>query len=315
MDEESIERFWCKVNKSGGLPALAPELGCCWVWTSGIDNRGNGKFWAQGGTHRAHRLSWLLAGRAPSTGYIVQICGNPLCVRPEHLSDSVRDRRKRRRSVGRQVARRCLECGAGFSVKPSTAKRGLGKFCSKPCLRARDARLSGDAPAAASRFWGRVDKNGPVPPHAPDVGPCWVWRGEITAFGYGAFWHRRRSTGAHRFSYELANGPFPPEAFVCHRCDNRACVRPEHLFLGDATINMADRDAKRRQARGVAVGTARMTDADVLRIFDLREIGLTQPDIAVEIGVSNQTVSNVLGRRGWKHVTRPATASRPGFHR
>jgi hypothetical protein len=96
MDESTIARFWSKVDKEGPVPALAPELGPCWLWTSGIDNRGNGKFWANDGTHRAHRFSWELARSEPAPdGYVVQICGQKLCVNPRHLSDDPRSRRKK----------------------------------------------------------------------------------------------------------------------------------------------------------------------------------------------------------------------------
>jgi len=109
----------------------------------------------------------------------------------------------------------------------------------------------------AERFWARIDQNGPVPRHAPELGPCWLWTGGKTRAGYG---HLREGgcTGkhvyAHRVSWELRHGTIPPGLHVLHRCDTPRCVNPAHLFVGTHADNMADRDAKGRQARGSRSG-------------------------------------------------------------
>lgn len=75
---------------------------------------------------------------------------------------------------------------------------------------------------------------------------CWEWTGSTIPKGYGQFRYDGDNELAHRISWAIANGPIPDGVMVCHHCDNRICVRPDHLFLGDAFDNMQDMVAKGR---------------------------------------------------------------------
>lgn len=79
------------------------------------------------------------------------------------------------------------------------------------------------------RFWSHVDKNGPIPEHRPDIGPCWIWVGSRTTAGYGAFQLHRQKCMAHRLTYEDTMGAIPAELEIDHLCRDRACVNPTHL--------------------------------------------------------------------------------------
>lgn len=96
---------------------------------------------------------------------------------------------------------------------------------------------------AADRFWAKVQKSD----------GCWSWTGCLTQWGYGQFnVDGKRRIHAHRFAYELTHGELPKHLHACHRCDNRQCVRPDHLFAGTRSDNMRDAVAKGRHRNPLA---------------------------------------------------------------
>ena len=79
------------------------------------------------------------------------------------------------------------------------------------------------------RFYENVNKDGPVPAHRPDLGPCWVWTGPVDEKGYGRCYDGKRPRKAHAYSYEMESGPVPPGLEPDHLCRNRPCIRRRHL--------------------------------------------------------------------------------------
>lgn len=155
-----------------------------------------------------------------------------------------------------------------------------------------------------ARFWPKVNKEGPIPPHNPRLGPCWLWQASRNAGGYGSFGIDNGTGLAHRVSYTIHYGPIPEGLDVLHRCDVRACVRPAHLFLGTDQDNVDDKVAKGRHAvlRGSDHGEAKLTEAEV---YDIRQRAADDEryaDIAAEYGIAAGYVTMIVAGKVWKHV-------------
>lgn len=122
-----------------------------------------------------------------------------------------------------------------------------------------------------ARFWAKVDKNGPVPPHRPELGQCWVWKASKSGDGYGSFGIRLKknswvSVGAHVVAYKMQKGLVPHGLHVCHACDNRTCCNGDHLFVGTRADNMQDCVKKKRLITPQSDGIRKLSYEDAVLI-------------------------------------------------
>lgn len=148
-------------------------------------------------------------------------------------------------------------------------------------------------PTPEQSFEARTDRNGD--------GGCWLWTGSKIQGGYGKLWVYGKYMLAHRYSWQLHNGPIPDELCVLHRCDNPSCVNPDHLFLGTQADNLADMRAKGRdnQPKGEAHGMAKLTEPEIPLI---RNDPRLHRIIAADYGVSSTLISVIKRCERWAHI-------------
>lgn len=177
-------------------------------------------------------------------------------------------------------------------------------------------------------FWSHVRK-------AEDNG-CWLWTGKPGPGGYGraSLGVGRKTILAHRMSWLIEHGELPPDECVLHDCDNRPCIRPGHLFLGDRGANARDMASKGRQflqqhperalrgdrhpararperlARGERHGGTKVSDEQVLEIRARVAAGEFKKRLALEFGLCESTVGNIASGLFWKHLGGPITPVR-----
>jgi hypothetical protein len=144
---------------------------------------------------------------------------------------------------------------------------------------------------AVDRFWSYVNK----------TETCWLWTSYLLPNGYAYFSDkvngRHIRIYIHRFSWELHYGPIPPGLCVCHHCDVRHCIRPDHLFLGTVTENAWDMLRKRRHPN------MKLADAQVIEIRARYAAGgVTQQQLATEYGVYSSNISVIVNHKTWRHL-------------
>lgn len=151
-----------------------------------------------------------------------------------------------------------------------------------------------------ARFWDKVLKTQEEPEHVPGIGGCWLWTGHRQHKGYGMFRVGKFVRLAHRYSFFLEYGRWP-KTLALHKCDNRACVRPCHLFEGDDKDNANDRKAKGRGGSAKISGEgspwAKVTQLDV---HTIRAASCAAKELAEMFGVNPTTIYGILNGKSWR---------------
>lgn len=145
------------------------------------------------------------------------------------------------------------------------------------------------------RFWAKVD----ITPG------CWEWTGFRNKTGYGSIRLGPQGTErVHRVSWSLHFGPIPSEQHVLHRCDNRRCVNPDHLFMGTHQDNMADRGNKGRSFRpqGSKHYASTLVESQVRAYRARYAAGEKSAALASEAGANISTFRKMLHGATWRHV-------------
>jgi hypothetical protein len=158
-------------------------------------------------------------------------------------------------------------------------------------------------------FWARVDTG--------DKSRCWEWQGAKTSSGYGNLSWQGKPAQAHRVAYFLTHGGIALQTnfrhegvakryrrFVLHKCDNRPCCNPHHLFLGSMRANQLDAYAKGRKVQPKSQhSNAKLTAQQVREIRNRYDTGADlQIPLAKEFGVSQRAVSLIVRRETYRDI-------------
>lgn len=260
-------KFWAQVDRRGD--------GECWPWTGWTQPNGYGSFGGHesGKTRLAHRIAYMfLVGPIPE-GLVLdhlchtrdpecadnEACPHRRCCNPDHLEPVTRRENVRRGRSGdswgyvpnpvpakapERTPLTCTEddgkCGNPI-YKRTICRKHYRRWLRDPNVERPSQRTP------EQRFWMKVNKNGPIPGHKPELGQCWLWTASVNKkTGYGQFARKHgQMVDAHRFSYEIANGEIPKGYDIHHRCDVRRCCRPEHLQALTRSQNLAERPNRR----------------------------------------------------------------------
>lgn len=162
---------------------------------------------------------------------------------------------------------------------------------------------------SSKKFWTKVNKySGVFATVKGKRSECWMWIGALAA-GYGVFSLGSReagSLGAHVLSYIISRRlKKKPKLQILHHCDNRPCVRPNHLWKGTQLDNMRDKVQKGRQSKGENHNKSKLTEKEVIfilhRYFDGRN---TQTELAAKHNVKYQAIHDIVINKTWRHLKR-----------
>jgi len=139
------------------------------------------------------------------------------------------------------------------------------------------------------RFWGKIAVG--------NDDDCWNWRGSPNPSGYGTFNFDGQNHNAHRVAWILTNGSIPSSGtLVCHKCDNRLCCNPAHLFLGTYKDNREDsiRKGRRTEINGHNNPRFRIPYETVCYIRKLGNRDVKHAHIAELLNVSRSQVTKII---------------------
>lgn len=132
-----------------------------------------------------------------------------------------------------------------------------------------------------------------------DTSRCWEWTGAEKGNGYGNMTMNGQNIPAHRASFILFIGPVPSHLDVCHACDNRSCVNPDHLFLGTRKENMQDAKKKGR----VKGGGKHLTREELEKLCEMLRSGMSPRLVSQHTGIKYPTISALNSGRSFRKIT------------
>jgi len=205
--------------------------------------------------------------------------------------------------------RRCLICDTGETYKSFRGvenwyKYNNGHICQN-CyseLKRNNIKIVKNIVTLNDRFWSKVDKKG--------EDECWNWMFSKFPNGYGQFKLYDIMVGAHRVAYELTYGKILNDLFVLHKCDNKKCCNPKHLFLGTTYDNMRDMHRKGKwksgnhnghtYTRGELNGNSKLTIEQVKLIrssYNDKLYSKSELSVIYKVGITQ--ISRIINNTRW----------------
>lgn len=144
-------------------------------------------------------------------------------------------------------------------------------------------------------------------PNILEENKCWEWTGAIDAYGYGSFYFKRKSYKSHRLMYEIHYAEPLNNLHCLHKCDNRKCVNPLHLFSGTNLDNVKDKIEKGRcytgNQKGEKNGASKLKDSNVIKIRNLYKTGnYTITKLGKIYNVNRSTISYIVNNKTYTHL-------------
>jgi hypothetical protein len=131
---------------------------------------------------------------------------------------------------------------------------------------------------------------------------CWNWSGMQNPKGYGQVKRDGKFYFTHRYSWMLHRGEIPEKMVICHKCDNRLCCNPKHLFMGTQKDNQQDMKAKGRHVYGERSPHSKLKTADVQLIYEMYESGIGTILIAKKFKVTKNLAWLIVNGKAWEHL-------------
>lgn len=187
---------------------------------------------------------------------------------------------RRKEKWKKDRSRRCKECGNSF-----IGKGLIRKYCSTKC-----------------KLFSEIEKNN----------GCWEWQGELHPQGYAytTCYETGKREQVHRVSYRIFKEEIPHGLLVCHTCDNRRCINPDHLWIGTHKENSQDAKRKGRlehvklmQSKGEEKASSKLNNEKVREIREEIKKGIRCTVIARKFGVNSTTIYSLRDGKTWSHVT------------
>jgi hypothetical protein len=183
----------------------------------------------------------------------------------------------------------CQKCHLEKTLKISVKGMKNTKFCSN-CIKGKYVNYS--TPEEYIKAKSKIDEKG-----------CWLWTGHISKrSGYCISKFRHIQQSAHRFSYKTFKGNIPKGLCICHICDVKHCVNPDHLFIGTHSDNIQDCIKKSRfnPPKGERSASTKLTNENIYEIRNLHNQGIKQKDLAKRFDISNGAISCIINNKTWK---------------